>query len=518
VGGFEVDVSDRSQIGLLEDARQALPPEDGTLRAAVLARLSLARAGQATPEECTTQAREAAEMARRIGDAGAEAAALAALCDALAGPDHVAERLAAADRMVRLSAAAGDPLLLLLARRLRLVARLERGDLPGVDAEIAAYARTAEHLRLPLYQWPVPVWRGMRALMDGHFDTAWRYSEEAEELGRRAGSANADMMVFSLRMATARARGTIAEVASALLEKWLPWLDEYPGWGCSFAAALADAGRPEEARRYLRVALDAGVEAIPKDSEWLELLWQLGDAAMLLDEPGVARTVHDMLSPYGELWAVDGIGGACFGQVSHQLARLAGYLVEQRPRPEPVTEEGEFRREGQLWLLRFRGEAAAVPHSKGMADLAALLAQPGREVHVLDLVEAAGGPSAKLAEGDSGPVLDARARSAYQARLVELEEDITAAEAHADLGQMEHLRAERDFLAAELGGALGLGGRPRTAGDRVERARKAVTMRIATALKTIDAAHPALARHLRLAVATGRFCVYRPESPTVWKT
>jgi hypothetical protein len=159
-----------------------------------------------------------------------------------------------------------------------------------------------------------------------------------------------------------------------------------------------------------------------------------------------------------------------------------------------------------------------VAHSKGMADLAALLARPGREVHVLDLVEGAGGPPARSADAGTGPILDATARAAYKARLLELEDDIAAAEADADIGRAERLRAERDVLAAELGAALGLSGRPRTEGDRTERARKAVTMRIATAQKAIDAVHPDLGRHLRLAVSTGRFCVYRPEQPTRWRT
>jgi hypothetical protein len=50
----------------------------------------------------------------------------------------------------------------------------------------------------------------------------------------------------------------------------------------------------------------------------------------------------------------------------------------------------------------------------------------------------------------------------------------------------------------------------------VERARKAVAMRITTALRSIGQVHPVLARHLDLAVATGRFCVYRPEHPVIW--
>ena len=67
-----------------------------------------------------------------------------------------------------------------------------------------------------------------------------------------------------------------------------------------------------------------------------------------------------------------------------------------------------------------------------------------------------------------------------------------------------------------LAGALGLGGRPRAAASNVERARKAVGMRLREACKRIDAELPELGRHLSSAVRTGTWCSYRPERPTEW--
>ena len=52
---------------------------------------------------------------------------------------------------------------------------------------------------------------------------------------------------------------------------------------------------------------------------------------------------------------------------------------------------------------------------------------------------------------------------------------------------------------------------------RTERARKALTMRIGTALKAIETLHPELARHLRNSVSTGRFCSYRPDQELTWQ-
>jgi AAA ATPase domain len=136
VGGFEVDIFDLEQGPLLEVALHLLPDQDSALRAAVLARLSVASAAVVSPDERASLADEAAKMARRVGDAEAEVAALAAFCDARSGPAYVHERIEAAGRMLAL--AHHHALLELLGRRLRLRARLELGDLTGVDADIAA--------------------------------------------------------------------------------------------------------------------------------------------------------------------------------------------------------------------------------------------------------------------------------------------------------------------------------------------------------------------------------------------
>jgi hypothetical protein len=146
-----------------------------------------------------------------------------------------------------------------------------------------------------------------------------------------------------------------------------------------------------------------------------------------------------------------------------------------------------------------------------------LLGRPGQEVHVLDLVEGSGGPSRAETGTDTGPMIDAAARSAYRRRLVDLEEEIDEASRDHDQGRLEKLGAEKDFLAAELSAALGLGGRVRVTGDPTERARQAVAVRIGTALKAIETVHPELARHLRNSVSTGRFCSYRPDHQLTWQ-
>jgi hypothetical protein len=187
-------------------------------------------------------------------------------------------------------------------------------------------------------------------------------------------------------------------------------------------------------------------------------------------------------------------------------------------RADAADGAGRLERSGQVWLVEWRGRQATVPDSKGIRDLAILLARPGQPVPALELVEAAGGPPAAAAGGSLGPVLDETARRAYRQRLADLEGDLAEAEDNADLGRLERLRAERSMLADELAGAIGLGGRARFAGDPADRARKAVTMRIRAAISAIAAQDEALARHLRNTIRTGRLCSYQPEGTVSWRT
>jgi hypothetical protein len=151
-----------------------------------------------------------------------------------------------------------------------------------------------------------------------------------------------------------------------------------------------------------------------------------------------------------------------------------------------------------------------MPDSKGLRDIAALLAQPRDPVPAAQL-------AGLVAPAGADPVLDDRARAAYKARLAELDAGIDDATVGNDPERAARAAAERDALIGELAHALGLGGRSRRLGDDTERARKAVTARIHHAIDRIQRYHPDLAAHLRTAIRTGTACAYQPAQPVDWK-
>jgi hypothetical protein len=158
----------------------------------------------------------------------------------------------------------------------------------------------------------------------------------------------------------------------------------------------------------------------------------------------------------------------------------------------------------------FAGQRIALPDLKGLHDLRRLLERPGEEVHCLDLAE-----RSETAYG-ADAALDDRARAALKARIRDLGEELAEAEDMNDIGRAERARTEVDALVETLSRALGLGGRGRRLGDLAERARTTVTWRLRYALRKVEAAHPALGRHLAASVRTGVFCFYRPEAPVAW--
>lgn len=189
-----------------------------------------------------------------------------------------------------------------------------------------------------------------------------------------------------------------------------------------------------------------------------------------------------------------------------------------------------FVKEGDYWTIRFGTESFRLRDSRGLGYIAALLRQPGREIHALDLAmpaAAAGGADRRGAArddglhagrlGDAGPLLDERAKAAYRKRISELVTDIAEAEDFNDVERAGRARLEMEAIEDQLTAAFGLGGRPRKAGSPAERARVNVRNSITTALRAMAPHGPELTAHLRIAIRTGTFCWYAAEGQT-WAT
>ena len=135
-----------------------------------------------------------------------------------------------------------------------------------------------------------------------------------------------------------------------------------------------------------------------------------GDAAGAEQSLSAAvRLWNEVGAPYEAAHARLGLADAHHASRSHQRADLERHAartileaIQAAPTVDsaadvahrdaldepPVTGVDIFRREGDYWTVTFDGHTVHVRDLKGMHYLARLLADPGREYHVLDLVAA----------------------------------------------------------------------------------------------------------------------------------
>ena len=248
----------------------------------------------------------------------------------------------------------------------------------------------------------------------------------------------------------------------------------------------------------------------------------------------------DIGAPYETALARTGLANALRGEGKEERALLEfraaratferiGAIDQESRAAQVCGDAAVFHREGDYWSIGFEKHTTRLRDSKGLQYLARLLANPGRQFHVLDLVAGGkavldlsrdpGGSRVVPDAGDAGQLLDARAKDAYRRRLAEIDEDIEGARAMADVDRAAQAEAERAYLVRELSRAVGLGGRDRRAASASERARSAVTQAIRHGLARIREHDASLGAHLDHAIRTGTYCAYVSDSrvPVVWK-
>jgi AAA ATPase domain len=260
----EAGVVDRRLVQLLEEALDALKPEDDALRARLLSRLSLELTFSEQTELRERLSREAVEMARRLDDLISLTGALRARWLAVWGPDGLDERSALADEILDVAARTGDRETELIGRARRISCSMESGDIDAAVADLAAHAELANELRMPYHLWTTASMQAMRAVFQGPLDIAEEFAERAPAHlpGRRDAVYARLCQLTPIRWD----QGRLGELRGA----WQEIVDQFPqagfsrGWLC---LAAADHGREDDARRWLGAVVDA-VSKLPRNGIW----------------------------------------------------------------------------------------------------------------------------------------------------------------------------------------------------------------------------------------------------------
>ncbi len=189
--------------------------------------------------------------------------------------------------------------------------------------------------------------------------------------------------------------------------------------------------------------------------------------------------------------------------------------------------QATFRKEGDYWVIGYKGPVFRLKDRIGLHYLAVLLGHPGREFVATDLAAAVHGAQEEAtfdaggrpALGASEPYFDERTRREYAQRLRDLRAVVEEAQALNDRDRASRAQAEIDVLTEELQRGLGIGGRVRQSGSPIERARVALTHAIKATLRAIAKCDAELGHYLAATIKTGTYTSYTPDprDATSWE-
>ncbi len=317
VAGENMARDDDAQA-LLREAREAYGAEEEPMAALLEARLAAVayRAGDAA--RFTALAAQARALAARTGDPRAQARALEVWHWALAGPDQLAARTAAADEMIAAATRGGDTELLLQARRYRLRDALEAGDQSAADRQLNALAAFLDE-PTGAASLELASLRAMRALLEGRFAAVEELSRDA--LGQApAGRLRSTEVYLAQMLVLRREQGRAGELEPHI--RSVVEQPSSPGWRPVLAWLAAETGRQAEAAARLeRFVSETGLE-IP-DQGWLPSAFFLAETCARIGDRRRGDVLYRALRPWRERVVVIGLGVACLGTVDDVLGRLA---------------------------------------------------------------------------------------------------------------------------------------------------------------------------------------------------
>jgi tetratricopeptide (TPR) repeat protein len=301
--GLATAMSDEADlIPLLKRARASLPPEDGTLRARLTARLASASYWSASLEDRMALGEQAIAMARRVGDPASLAWVLSDVHLATWNPDSLERTLEWVAEIDSLAERAGNLELAMLARSWRISLVMERGS-PGarrvVDREIDAFARTAVQLHQQRAQAHSLIHHCAMALIEGRFEDAQRrlddVANEFDALLQQ--DLITQMRASALTFVMRECQGKLSELEGAV-QYFAGAHTAMPVWRCALVAVYVQTGRERELRREYGRLASGGFTAIPRDNLWLPALGLLTTACFELGDRRGASQLRAFMEPY----------------------------------------------------------------------------------------------------------------------------------------------------------------------------------------------------------------------------
>jgi hypothetical protein len=340
----------------------------GPTRTRLAVALARAWAYSGDTDRAVPFAAEAIAGAETSGDPAALAEALDAQLLVHWGPDDLAERLRITARLDDTVAHLADPEARMSAHLWRMTTAMEMLDMPTVRRQLRALATLADETGAARIRFFSEARNGMHALVVGDLDAARRHRLAAIAAGTAAGEPDVlaiDHALGSVIAAQSGDRPAIVAEAEAyertgreLAHKTVA-VESIPLW--------VAAQELDRARSQLRQVVGSGLDAIPRDGDWLLVVTCLTESAAATGELELAAEGYALLEPYAGRGVANGGAAAFNGVVDGYLSAAAaalGHHDDGRHWAQRAAELAE--RFGAVWWTR-RYRAARTADCPGSA-------------------------------------------------------------------------------------------------------------------------------------------------------
>ena len=178
----------------------------------------------------------------------------------------------------------------------------------------------------------------------------------------------------------------------------------------------------------------------------------------------------------------------------------------------------EFRKKGDMWVIRFAGEDMYLKDSVGLRCLGQLLAKPDDPVFVSDLKMIIDGqnPQTLPAPTASGEMVDREYLKDVARKYLALEAEYKTAKETGELALAKELQEEMAKLMAFMQEAKGFGGRIKEANEKLNSIRISMYQAITRTLESIKVELPDCFSHLEPRITTGFILNYLPDKMVAW--
>ncbi len=317
-----VPFADPTHLRLLEDALAALQGEDSLRRVLVASRFAVELLYSTTPERAIVLADDALGVAQRVGTPAALAAAQTARCILALNRARYQELGDLLSEVERLAEESGDRELALFPKSLRMACDMARGDVNAADRDLVAFAQAAEELRQQWYLASMPLFRAMRAMMQGRFAEAATLIDEGLIIGTRTSGSNALLIASMQRFMLLREQGRFVELAEGRERGALVYRETVLERAHQVTLHL-ELGREAEARGEFERLAANDFSTTPFDPHGVIALGWLSQACASLGDANRAVVLYEHLRPRADEIVIQRAGLYCLHTVSHHLGLLA---------------------------------------------------------------------------------------------------------------------------------------------------------------------------------------------------